>query len=227
MTYPASAPPAAARPGPNGNPGRISSSGARFEVAGWSRAHAADPAAWPEADVAIDFSTSEAVPVNFIGTSPRAGLDIVIGTTGWQPRTKRHPRPRRARRHRRRRRTEFRPGGQRVRRDRRACRAAAGAAAAMSGRGPHEAPSRRQEGCAVGHRARSLLQTMRAAGVHCVHRCVLDAGRRHSREPTPSGSTRPRPRHNARPTRRAIAAPSRAARSRPLAGCRAGAGGSR
>ena len=54
-----------------------------FEVAGWvDHGNAADPAAWPEADVAIDFSTSEAVPVNFSHLAAR-GLDIVIGTTGW------------------------------------------------------------------------------------------------------------------------------------------------
>jgi len=42
-----------------------------------------DPASWPEADVAIDFSTAAAVP----GNAPRLaarGMNLVIGTTGWQ-----------------------------------------------------------------------------------------------------------------------------------------------
>ncbi|HSL21236.1 MAG TPA: dihydrodipicolinate reductase C-terminal domain-containing protein [Vicinamibacterales bacterium] len=40
------------------------------------------PDAWPEADVAIDFSTADAVGVN----APRLaakGINLVIGTTGW------------------------------------------------------------------------------------------------------------------------------------------------
>ena len=37
---------------------------------------------WPGADVAIDFSIPEAVPVNFPKLAAR-GLSVVIGTTGW------------------------------------------------------------------------------------------------------------------------------------------------
>jgi 4-hydroxy-tetrahydrodipicolinate reductase len=37
---------------------------------------------WPAADVAIDFSTAAAVPVNFPKLAGH-GLDVVIGTTGW------------------------------------------------------------------------------------------------------------------------------------------------
>jgi 4-hydroxy-tetrahydrodipicolinate reductase len=37
---------------------------------------------WPPADVAIDFSTGDAVPKNFEELAAR-GLDVVIGTTGW------------------------------------------------------------------------------------------------------------------------------------------------
>jgi 4-hydroxy-tetrahydrodipicolinate reductase len=38
---------------------------------------------WPDADVAIDFSVADAVPVNIPRLAAR-GLDVVIGTTGWQ-----------------------------------------------------------------------------------------------------------------------------------------------
>ena len=44
---------------------------------------AADPANWPEADVAIDFSLPDAVPANLPRLAAR-GMDVVIGTTGWQ-----------------------------------------------------------------------------------------------------------------------------------------------
>jgi 4-hydroxy-tetrahydrodipicolinate reductase len=54
-----------------------------FEVAGWvDHESAARSADWPDADVAIDFSTSDAVPVNFPILAAR-GLDVIIGTTGW------------------------------------------------------------------------------------------------------------------------------------------------
>jgi 4-hydroxy-tetrahydrodipicolinate reductase len=53
-----------------------------FDVAGCLDIdNAADPK-WPEADVAIDFSTPDAVPVNFPRLAER-GMDVVIGTTGW------------------------------------------------------------------------------------------------------------------------------------------------
>ena len=39
--------------------------------------------AWPQADVAIDFSLADAVPVNFPRLAAR-GMNIVIGATGWQ-----------------------------------------------------------------------------------------------------------------------------------------------
>lgn len=42
-----------------------------------------DRASWPTADVAIDFTTADAFVTNF----PRLaamGLDVVVGTTGWQ-----------------------------------------------------------------------------------------------------------------------------------------------
>jgi 4-hydroxy-tetrahydrodipicolinate reductase len=38
---------------------------------------------WPEADVAIDFSTAAAVASNATRLADR-GMDLVIGTTGWQ-----------------------------------------------------------------------------------------------------------------------------------------------
>jgi 4-hydroxy-tetrahydrodipicolinate reductase len=44
---------------------------------------AAEPDGWPPADVAIDFSTAEAVPRNARALAPR-GVSLVIGTTGWQ-----------------------------------------------------------------------------------------------------------------------------------------------
>jgi 4-hydroxy-tetrahydrodipicolinate reductase len=40
---------------------------------------------WPAADVAIDFSSASAVPTNAERLAAR-GMDLVIGTTGWQDR---------------------------------------------------------------------------------------------------------------------------------------------
>lgn len=55
-----------------------------FELAGWiDRAGSGRPSDWPRADVAIDFSTADAVPVNLPRLADR-GLNVVIGTTGWQ-----------------------------------------------------------------------------------------------------------------------------------------------
>ena len=55
------------------------------EVAGTiTRANAAEPKSWPHADVAIDFSTADAVPSNARTLASR-GVSLVIGTTGWQP----------------------------------------------------------------------------------------------------------------------------------------------
>lgn len=45
--------------------------------------NAGDPAAWADADVAIDFSVSAAVPANARSLAAR-GISLVIGTTGWQ-----------------------------------------------------------------------------------------------------------------------------------------------
>jgi 4-hydroxy-tetrahydrodipicolinate reductase len=55
-----------------------------FEVAGVveieiSRA----PESWPAADVAIDFSVADAVPINFRHLASRK-INVVIGTTGWE-----------------------------------------------------------------------------------------------------------------------------------------------
>ena len=41
-----------------------------------------EPLEWPDADVAIDFSTADAVPGNAQTLAAR-GLSLVIGTTGW------------------------------------------------------------------------------------------------------------------------------------------------
>ncbi len=55
-----------------------------FELAGYiDRGLAANPERWPEADVAIDFSTADAVPANLPRLFAR-GISIVVGTTGWQ-----------------------------------------------------------------------------------------------------------------------------------------------
>ena len=55
-----------------------------FEVAGVvTTANLDEPAAWPPADVAIDFSTASAVPANARTLAAR-GTSLVIGTTGWQ-----------------------------------------------------------------------------------------------------------------------------------------------
>ena len=55
-----------------------------FQVAGTVDIdNAAQPEAWPQADVAIDFSLADAVPVNFPVLAAR-GMNVVIGATGWQ-----------------------------------------------------------------------------------------------------------------------------------------------
>jgi 4-hydroxy-tetrahydrodipicolinate reductase len=55
-----------------------------FELAGTVDLEEADhPETWPVADIAIDFSLADAVPVNLPRLASR-GIDVVIGTTGWQ-----------------------------------------------------------------------------------------------------------------------------------------------
>jgi 4-hydroxy-tetrahydrodipicolinate reductase len=55
-----------------------------FDVKGAiARGNASVP--WPDADVAIDFSTAEAVSSTVAKLAPR-GTPLVIGTTGWQAR---------------------------------------------------------------------------------------------------------------------------------------------
>ena len=55
-----------------------------FDVAGRiDRASASRDGDWPAADVAIDFSTPDAVPANLPRLAAR-GMPVVIGTTGWQ-----------------------------------------------------------------------------------------------------------------------------------------------
>lgn len=55
-----------------------------FELAGSiDRASASSPGRWPDADVAIDFTTAEALPQNLPRLAAR-DMDVVIGTTGWQ-----------------------------------------------------------------------------------------------------------------------------------------------
>ena len=55
-----------------------------FEVAGIvDLAEAAQADAWPEAEVAIDFSLADAVPANLPRLAGQ-GTSVVIGTTGWQ-----------------------------------------------------------------------------------------------------------------------------------------------
>ena len=41
------------------------------------------PDDWPSADVAIDFSTAAAIPVNLPRLAAR-GMNVVVGTTGWE-----------------------------------------------------------------------------------------------------------------------------------------------
>jgi 4-hydroxy-tetrahydrodipicolinate reductase len=54
-----------------------------FRVVGAVRSHnARDDATWPDADVAIDFSVAEAVPVNLRRLAARQTA-VVVGTTGW------------------------------------------------------------------------------------------------------------------------------------------------
>ena len=55
-----------------------------FDVASIiDRRASGQPDDWPKADVAIDFSIGEAVPVNLPQLASR-GIDVVIGATGWQ-----------------------------------------------------------------------------------------------------------------------------------------------
>lgn len=55
------------------------------EVGGGEGEGPAPEAALREADVAIDFSVGEAVPDN-VARAAGAGLDVVVGTTGWEAR---------------------------------------------------------------------------------------------------------------------------------------------
>lgn len=53
------------------------------EIAGVvTRSNAGDLASWPSADVAIDFSSAQAVRANARALASR-GVSLVIGTTGW------------------------------------------------------------------------------------------------------------------------------------------------
>ena len=55
-----------------------------FQVAGTVDIdNAAEHDTWPQADIAVDFSLADAVPVNFPRLAAR-GMNIVIGATGWQ-----------------------------------------------------------------------------------------------------------------------------------------------
>jgi 4-hydroxy-tetrahydrodipicolinate reductase len=54
-----------------------------FTVVGAVDSRTGSPASWPDADVAIDFSTAEAVPATVEHLAARQ-TPIVIGTTGWQ-----------------------------------------------------------------------------------------------------------------------------------------------
>ena len=55
-----------------------------FDVAGAvDLDEARDAENWPVADVAIDFSVADAVPLNLPRLAER-GINVVIGTTGWQ-----------------------------------------------------------------------------------------------------------------------------------------------
>ena len=54
-----------------------------FQIAGAVDSRSGPPVSWPEADVAIDFSTADAVPVT-VATLAQRGTPVVIGTTGWQ-----------------------------------------------------------------------------------------------------------------------------------------------
>ena len=53
------------------------------EVVGAMTSGSSTPREWPQADVAIDFSTADAVVAN-APVLARRGLSLVIGTTGWQ-----------------------------------------------------------------------------------------------------------------------------------------------
>jgi 4-hydroxy-tetrahydrodipicolinate reductase len=55
-----------------------------FELAGFvDRERSERPSDWPDADVAVDFSTADAVPQNLPRLASR-GVNAVIGTTAWQ-----------------------------------------------------------------------------------------------------------------------------------------------
>jgi 4-hydroxy-tetrahydrodipicolinate reductase len=54
-----------------------------FEVAGVAGRAGGDMIASADADVAIDFTLAEAVPEN-LPRLARRGIDVVVGTTGWQ-----------------------------------------------------------------------------------------------------------------------------------------------
>jgi 4-hydroxy-tetrahydrodipicolinate reductase len=54
-----------------------------FEVAGVVDSRSGPPASWPDAEVAIDFSSAAAVPATVEALAGRR-TPVVIGTTGWQ-----------------------------------------------------------------------------------------------------------------------------------------------
>jgi 4-hydroxy-tetrahydrodipicolinate reductase len=55
-----------------------------FELVGFvDRVRSERPSDWPDADVAVDFSTADAVPLNLPRLASR-GVNVVIGTTAWQ-----------------------------------------------------------------------------------------------------------------------------------------------
>lgn len=56
-----------------------------FTVVGAVTGRQLSEEAWPEADIAIDFSAPDAVP-STVARLARAAVPIVIGTTGWQAR---------------------------------------------------------------------------------------------------------------------------------------------
>ena len=137
------------------------------------RSTATRSSAWPQADVAIDFSIASAVPDN-VASSGRAGISVVIGTTGWADR---RPSVRAA--------AEaagigvvaapnFSLGVNLFLALTRTRRGAVGAARGVRRLDPRGA-SRGQEGCAVRHGAQPRSGDEKAR-VHSADRCIVHAG---------------------------------------------------
>ena len=157
---------------------------------------------WGDVDVAIDFSSPDAVPVN-VPALARRGINVVLGTTGWQRARGGAAAGGRGRGHRRRRRAELLDRRRAVRGDRRARGAAVRGRRADFGAWLHEAHHAMKKDAPSGT-ALLLKRAMEEAGYSTADRRRRRRARASFRARTRSVSTARRNRLRCR-TRRAIA----------------------